>query len=720
MPPVSAPEKHQIPLTYNLLVASGGSSLKLLDVDSPRLDLPCVVTANFTSSVSCVRWNHTNAVVASAGGDGMISLTHVSGDSLGSISDSSMDAQDPKEFGIAAICFSKGSRYIVSGGASRDVRVWDLKKKQCVKTLTGHTAPVTGVSYNYGDQMVASVSEAGDLLLHSQMSGVRVAELRAPKGAALRTLCYSPHRKHLLATGGDDGSVYVWDTTARTIKMPYHNRHAAPVTAVAFSPTNQMILCSAGLDKRLLFLDLADRSHSMTYEWGAPLTCLAMRGDGVSLAAGTTDGQVILFDIRKGAADPVMRTTVFAGRPVTSLHFQHIPPKPEASSKVDTSAVPGFPLREPRGYGDDETLMGTDAMDAPMAADPQHTRTVVAKHVAPGGAHTEGGRALAVPDVASHRDEPAGVDHAGDLSVFSPVQEVKALPTGMDVPAILPTPLLSSLAGGMAGSMAPLSSRATPGGRDSGPAEGVGAGTFARRLEHQLDEVAKSKSSTTPLSEAAAAAMAFAMSSPAPPQHKSAAPAAQAAGPAPAASQRAAPRPAAGAGGSALPGGEAVPGVARDGLSLGGGTGLLVSGTNTGGTNTGGTNTGDGVARQSAEMEGAIGPPARVPSFTAKGSMAPPPPAAAATTVPSSASQPQNQNPYVAQLVRHAVDESLGSFRKSVHDEIQNLHLELLRQFHIQQTDIAAMVEGVMAKQNQLLEEIDALRRENQQLKYMY
>jgi WD40 repeat protein len=40
------------------------------------------------------------------------------------------------------------------------------------------------------------------------------------QGQVLRVLDYSRNSRHLLVTAGDDGSVHLWDTTAKSPKVP--------------------------------------------------------------------------------------------------------------------------------------------------------------------------------------------------------------------------------------------------------------------------------------------------------------------------------------------------------------------------------------------------------------------------------------------------------------------------------------------------------------------
>ena len=43
--------------------------------------------------------------------------------------------------------------------------------------------------------------------------------------------------------------------------------------------------------------------------------------------------------------------------------------------------------------------------------------------------------------------------------------------------------------------------------------------------------------------------------------------------------------------------------------------------------------------------------------------------------------------------LKGALEESMDVLRTSVHDEMQNIHLELVRQFHIQEHGFAAMLQ---------------------------
>ncbi|XP_050250611.1 protein NEDD1 [Quercus robur] len=311
-----------------LLAASGGDTVKLFDVSVKAGD-PCALT--YTPSPGClvnsVKWNHTNLVVASAGDDKKISLWRKNGQSLGTIPVAGADSGDNIEESIAAISFSnKVSRYICSGGSGQVVRIWDLQRKRCIKWLRGHTNTITGAIYNCKDEHLASISLSGDLILHNLASGARAAELKDPNEQVLRVLDYSRISRHLLVTAGDDGTVHLWDTTGRNPKVSWLKQHSAPTAGVSFSPSNDKIIASVGLDKKLYTYDSGSRRPSSCIPYEAPFSSLAFRDDGWTLAAGTSNGRVVFYDVRGKPQPFVVLHAYSSSEAVTSLCWQRSKP----------------------------------------------------------------------------------------------------------------------------------------------------------------------------------------------------------------------------------------------------------------------------------------------------------------------------------------------------------------------------------------------------------
>uniref|UniRef100_A0A0E0B0G8 Uncharacterized protein n=1 Tax=Oryza glumipatula TaxID=40148 RepID=A0A0E0B0G8_9ORYZ len=311
-----------------LLATCGGDTVKLFDVTVESGD-PCVLayTPAPVHPVNAVRWNHTNLIVASAGDDKKISLWHKKGQNVGQLPTSTVDRGDDIEECIYSISFSnKGSRYLCSGGSGHIVRIWDLQRKRCIKWLSGHTDTITGVMYNCKDEHLASISMKGDLILHNLASGARAAELSDPNGQVLRVLDYSRNSRHILVTAGDDGSVHLWDTTARTPKVSWLKQHSAPISGVCISPSSDKIIATVGLDKKLYTLDSGSRRPTHTIPHEAPFSSLAYNDDGTILAAGTNSGRVVFYDVR-GKPQPLTILRAYnSSEAVTGLCWQRSKP----------------------------------------------------------------------------------------------------------------------------------------------------------------------------------------------------------------------------------------------------------------------------------------------------------------------------------------------------------------------------------------------------------
>ncbi|OIT33425.1 PREDICTED: protein NEDD1 [Nicotiana attenuata] len=309
----------------SLLAASGADTVKLFDLSLEPRD-PCILS--YTPSpgflVNSLKWNFTNLVVASAGDDKKISLWRKNGQSLGTLP---TDAGDNIEESISTINFSsKASRYICSGGSGQVVRIWDLQRKRCIKWLKGHTDTISGVMYNCKDEHLASISLNGNLILHNLASGAKAAELKDPNEQVLRVLDYSKISRHLLVTAGDDGSIHLWDTTGRIPKVSWLKQHSAPTSGISFSPSNDKIVASVGMDKKLYTFDSGSRRPSFCIPYEAPFSSLAFTDDGFTLAAGTSSGRVVFYDVR-GKPQPLTVLRAYGtSEAVTSLCWQRAKP----------------------------------------------------------------------------------------------------------------------------------------------------------------------------------------------------------------------------------------------------------------------------------------------------------------------------------------------------------------------------------------------------------
>ncbi|XP_051123064.1 protein NEDD1 [Andrographis paniculata] len=400
-----------------LLAATGGDAVKLFDISGEPQN-PCVLTHSPSpgSRVNSVKWNHNNLVLASAGDDGEISLWRKNGQSLWTVPAKTARAEtsEPSE-SISTISFSnKGSRYLCSGGSGQIVKIWDLQNKRCVKWLKGHTDTITGVMYNCKDEHIASVSRKGDIILHNLASGTRAAELRDPNGQVLGALDYSRMSRHLLVTAGDDGSIHLWDTTVRSPKVSWLKQHSAPTSGVSFSPTNDKMIASVGLDMKLYTFDTGSKKPSSCIPYEAPFSSLAFTDDGLTLAAGTSNGQVVFYDVR-GKPQPITVLRAYGkSEAVTNLCWQRSKPV----------------MVNENSCMDENVLLAGDVGDSILMPDPLPSRS--------------SSSGLSMPTAVSGSRNTLRSSYSGDL-FSSSVSSTASLSSTLNFSTSEETPLRSSL-----------------------------------------------------------------------------------------------------------------------------------------------------------------------------------------------------------------------------------------------------------------------------------
>ncbi|KAK4487842.1 hypothetical protein RD792_003578 [Penstemon davidsonii] len=415
-----------------LLAASSGDTVKLFDI-SVEPQNPCILAYSPSPGlrVNSVKWNHKNLVLASAGEDSKLSLWNKSGQSLWTVPAKNYRGEivEPSE-SVSTINFSnKASRYLCSGGSGQVVRIWDLQNKRCVKWLKGHTDTITGVMYNCKDEHIASVSRKGDLILHNLSSGTKAAELRDPNGQVaylfpctyvLGALDYSRVSWHLLVTAGDDGSIHMWDTTGRSPKVSWLKQHSAPTSGISFSPTNDKIIASVGLDMKLYTFDSGSRKPSSCIPYEAPFSSLAFTDDGLTLAAGTSTGQVVFYDVR-GKPRPITVLRAYGNSEYFAYCWDSVlmpdPLPSRASSSL--SMTSGMSGSQNPGRSSSSYLPGCSGSASSAYSLTSSEVTPLRSSLLPGGA-------------LARLNAPRSYNFKDDMEVFSPLVEVQTITPSLD------------------------------------------------------------------------------------------------------------------------------------------------------------------------------------------------------------------------------------------------------------------------------------------------
>lgn len=189
--------------------------------------------------------------------------------------------------------FGVKSRYLLVGDDAGAVCLWDLKKKTRVRHYF-HSHASLQATLDPNDTNVLSLSETS-----LNMFRLREATLAASITGSSRFTKFSTSllEPNSVVIGTRIGSVELYDVSLQS-KIASISPHTGPVTSVAFSKVNRLLLASTSVDETLAFSDTSTSKIVQRMTLGSPATCMSFHDDGCTCAVGTDSGSVLVYDLR--------------------------------------------------------------------------------------------------------------------------------------------------------------------------------------------------------------------------------------------------------------------------------------------------------------------------------------------------------------------------------------------------------------------------------------
>jgi len=190
-------------------------------------------------------------------------------------------------------------------GTARQLVEWDLGSgRSRTRALTTGRDEIKRIAFSADRTLIAS-STGVDLVLLDRTRGTttRFPIATASPSHEVTSLAFSPDGR-LLASGGFDGTLAIWDVPAARLARPAIAAHREAVQALAFSP-DATTLASAGVgtadfDANVRLWDVAAGRPLLPTLGGheSPVRALAFGPDGQTLAAAEGD-RVVLWQVER-------------------------------------------------------------------------------------------------------------------------------------------------------------------------------------------------------------------------------------------------------------------------------------------------------------------------------------------------------------------------------------------------------------------------------------
>jgi protein NEDD1 len=192
---------------------------------------------------------------------------------------------------VTCLGFNQSGDMLYSGNDRGCVTVWSVTQRSIVRQHALSSSPLVDISAACDDAHVAVADASGKLHVlnaatHAPPTGFKVSE------CDLNAARFSPFQRRLVVACDDGGGVGAWDIS-RADRIASLTSHKAPATGLSFSPLNELLLVTCGLDKRILFHDLKSHKMVKSLPTDQPLTSIAF-GDNNTVMAGTSQGRLLL------------------------------------------------------------------------------------------------------------------------------------------------------------------------------------------------------------------------------------------------------------------------------------------------------------------------------------------------------------------------------------------------------------------------------------------
>jgi WD40 repeat protein/class 3 adenylate cyclase len=188
---------------------------------------------------------------------------------------------------IFTIRFSHDGRLLITGGADKMVRIWDVATGEAIAVLTGHAGAVTDASFSSDGKLIVTASQDGTARIWDASTAGSIFVLRGHTAEVVSARFNSDGR--FVLTQGGDGTVRAWRVSMEQSRVILRG-HTGTVLSVTFSPDGRS-LATGSEDRTARVWDLATRRAARVLTHPRGVLAVTFDPEGKLVATGGEDGE---------------------------------------------------------------------------------------------------------------------------------------------------------------------------------------------------------------------------------------------------------------------------------------------------------------------------------------------------------------------------------------------------------------------------------------------
>ncbi|MEL7355147.1 MAG: NB-ARC domain-containing protein [Cyanobacteria bacterium J06560_6] len=201
---------------------------------------------------------------------------------------------------VCAIAFSPDGKWLLSGGADRMIKLWNVETSECFKTLAGHGNWVMSVVFSPDGTTLASASADRTIKLWDMSTGECLRTLEGHQHGVW-SAAFSPDGK-TLASASADRTIKLWDvSTGECVNTLAGHEHG--VWSVAFSPDGKTLASGSADQTVRLWVSKTGKCDQVLKGHRNWVWMVAFSPDGKTLASGSADQTVRLWALKETKRD---------------------------------------------------------------------------------------------------------------------------------------------------------------------------------------------------------------------------------------------------------------------------------------------------------------------------------------------------------------------------------------------------------------------------------